>query len=65
MGELRERVRVESLEVRQVLHSEGLQLGEAVEGLLGEDAHGVEGEVQALQVGQVVPTVGGKVRELK
>ena len=60
-----EGVRVESLEVRQVLHSEGLQLGEAVEGLLGEDAHGVEGEVQALQVGQVVPTVGGKVRELK
>ena len=64
MCELGEGVRVETLEVWQVLHGEGLQLGEAVEGLLGQDAHRVEGEVQALQVGKVVPAVGGQVREL-
>lgn len=64
VGQLGQRVRVEPLEVGQVVHHEALQPVEAVEALLGEDPDGVEGDVEAGEQGDEPPAVCGQRGQL-
>ncbi len=65
VSQLCQRVCVESLEVWEVPDGQLLQPGQPVEGLLGQDPYRVVGDVQGLELGEVVPAVGGKVGELE